>query len=126
MKAATVSSKGESASSDVETRSSNSPDSAYWRNRLRTRGPSPFRAVEIDIAGLERYEYLASAARACKKHVETTLASVCGNRAEGHAIETRACDAWTVSDGNENDVTLIALDVFEVLQEYVLVLSLPQ
>src|SRR5271157_1041771 len=82
--------------------------------------------VEINVAGSERNEDLASAARSSKEHVETALASFCGDRAEGHAIEARPGDAWTVSDGNENDVTLIALDVFEVLHEYVFVLSLAQ
>ena len=106
--------------------SSKSPDFGILEKPLEDAGPVSPRPIEIYVAGLKRHKYFASAARACKKHVEAPLASVRGHGAEGHAIQAGAGDAWTVSDRNENDVTLIALNVFEVLHEHVLVLSLAQ
>ena len=68
------------------------------KKSLEDARPLALSPVEINVAGSERYEDLASMARARKEHIQAALAAIGRDRTEGHAVKARASDAWTVSD----------------------------
>src|ERR1700691_5166354 len=80
-------------------------------------------AVKVDVAGRERDEYFATTPCTGEENVETPLATLAGNGTKSHAVKTRARCARPVANGNENDIPLVALNVFEVLDEHILGLT---
>ena len=84
------------------------------------------RARKIHIPWGERSEDLAAYTRAAEQHVQPPLSAVEIDRAEVHAPEVSSSLGGPIAYGDENDIALVALDVFDVFHEDVLGLAFAQ
>ncbi len=87
--------------------------------------PFKLRFRQVHLAGIKRTKYFAADASAREEDIKPSLTPFVVDGAKTHRGLTTGC-ARSVAYAHQNDVSLIALDVFDILDEHVLASTLSE